>query len=81
MSENKTWSMRMAEYYAEGGSDEEPHPVCVVHLAWIPCRHGRPDSPCEWRNDETSQTVVGRFHAGELSRWEALDLLKELEGS
>ena len=62
-------------------AEVEPHPVCVVHLAWIPCRHGHPNSPCEWRCDEASQTAVGRFHTGELSRSEALDIFKALEGS
>ena len=64
------------ERHAE--AEDYAHPVCVVHLAWIPCRHGRDDSPCEWRYDEASQNIVGQFHGGKFSRWE---LIKELEGS
>ena len=78
MSEGSTRSERMAAYDAESGPDEGPHPVCVVHLAFIPCRHGRGYSPCARSEDEEAQKVVSRFHAGEMSRWEALDTLSGL---
>lgn len=75
------WSERTADFL-QSDSNDGPHPVCSVHLAFIPCRHGSAESPCVWRIDKTSRDVVFRFHDHQLSRRAAVLELNEavLEG-
>lgn len=60
--------------------DEALHPVCVHHLAWIPCRHGSDADPCAWRDDAAAQAIVSDYHAGRRDRADALAAITATAG-
>ena len=76
------WNDGVADYYREYGHEEECQPVCISHIAFTPCRHGKEDNPCLLRDeDKVAHSIVGRYYADEISRSEAIARLSSLEDS
>lgn len=69
----------MARLSEEMGLYDLPPQVCIVHLRFVPCRHGEPESACYTSIREDEVNVVHRYQHSEINEAEARAILDHLE--